>query len=529
MSPSRRDILCAAAASPLATLAYSSDASAAQEVKPWQWDEATLETIGKDIKGGRVKCKEVIEAFLSRIEEIDRKAPALNSVIEINPEAIAIAEKLDKVEGEVGPLHGIPVLIKDNIDTADRMQTTAGSLAMVGAKPSKDSGVARKLRAAGAVIIGKTNLSEWANIRSSFSTSGWSGRGALTRNPYALDRNTSGSSSGTGAAVAASLCVLGVGTETDGSIVSPSSVCGLVGIKPTVGLISRAGIIPISESQDTAGPMTRTVRDAAVLLGVLAGPDPDDKATADDAKHVSPDYTKFLDKAGLKGARLGILRKLPGFGERTLAVYGFALDALRKEGAILVDEVDPKTFSEFDEDEMTVLLYELKAGLNAYLTRLKESPIKSLADVIAFNEKNKARELHVFGQDNFIKAEACGPLTDKKYLEARDRNWKRSRDEGIDAVMEKHKLDAIIAPTNGPAWLTDYINGDHFSGGTASPAAVAGYPAITVPMGDITGLPVGLTFFGKKWSEPTLVKLAYAFEQATKTRKPPRFSASVTL
>ncbi len=370
-------------------------------------------------------------------------------------------------------------------------------------------------------------MSEWANIRSSFSTSGWSGRGGLTRNPYALDRNTSGSSSGTGAAVAASLCVLGVGTETDGSIVSPSSVCGLVGIKPTVGLISRAGIIPISDSQDTAGPMTRTVHDAAVLLGVLAGTDPDDRATADTARHVPPDYTKFLDKGGLKGARLGVLRKLPGFGERTLAVYGVALDALKKEGAILVDEVDPKSFGEFDEDEMTVLLYELKAGLNAYFARLKNTRVKFLADVFAFNEKHREKELQYFGQDNLIKAEACGPLTDKKYLDARQRNWKRARAEGVDAVMTQHKLDALIAPTNGPAWLTDYINGDHFSGGTASPAAVAGYPSITVPMGHIASLPIGLSFFGRKWSEPTLLKLAYAFEQATKVRKPPKFPAHV--
>lgn len=524
MSPTRREVLCAAAVSPLASLVGSSSATA--EVKPFQWDETTLDALGNEIKNRRLLCRPVTEAFLARIEEIDRKGPALKSVIEINPDAIAIAKALDATKLPRGPLHGIPVLLKDNIDTADNMQTTAGSLAMVGAKPAKDSAVARKLRQAGAVIIGKTNLSEWANIRSSFSTSGWSGRGGLTRNPYALDRNTSGSSSGTGAAVAASLCVLGVGTETDGSIVSPSSVCGLVGIKATVGLISRAGIIPISESQDTAGPMARTVRDAAVLLGVLAGPDPDDRATAEAGTHIAADYTKFLDKAGLKGARLGVMRKLPGFGERAIAVYAVALDALKREGAVLVDDVDPKTFTEFDEDEMTVLLYELKAGLNAYFARLKESPVKSLADVIAFNEKNRDKELQYFGQDIFIKAEACGPLTEKKFIEARERNWKRARAEGIDAVMMKHTLDALIAPTNGPAWLSDFVNGDHFSGGTASPAAVAGYPAISVPMGDIAGLPVGLTFFGKKWSEPTLLKLAYAFEQATKARKPPKYLAT---
>jgi amidase len=524
--PTRREILLASAASLPALASRPTFADA--EIKPWGWAEATIGEIASGIAIGRITCRGITEAFLEQIEAVDRKGPALNSVIEINPDAVAIAEALDKAKGERGPLHGIPVLIKDNIATTDKMQTTAGSLALVGAKPPGDSAVARKLRAAGAVIIGKTNLSEWANIRSSFSTSGWSARGGLTKNPYSLDRNTSGSSSGTGAAVAASLCVVGVGTETDGSIVSPSSVCGLVGIKPTVGLVSRAGIIPISESQDTAGPMARTVYDAAVLLGVLAGPDPDDKATADAGKHAT-DYTKFLDKAGLKGARIGILRKLPGFGERTLAVYGVALEAIKKLGATLIDEVDPKSFSELDDDEMIVLLYELKAGLNAYLSRLKESPVKSLADVIAFNEKNRDKELHLFGQDNFIKAEACGPLSDKKYLEARQRNWQRARSEGIDAVMAKHKLDALVAPTNGPAWLTDYINGDHINGSTSSPAAVAGYPAITVPMGQVAGLPVGLTFFGKAWSEPTLLKLAFAYEQATIARKPPKFLGSVSV
>jgi amidase len=520
----RRQLFLAAAAAAVA----SQIGSAAPEVKAFEYDEATTDSLREAIRSGKATSRSLTRAYLDRIEAIDRKGSALNSVIEVNPDALAIAEACDKEKQPRGPLHGIPVLIKDNIATADQMQTTAGSLALVGAKCPGDSTVARKLRQAGAVILGKTNLSEWANIRSSNSTSGWSGRGGLTRNPYVLDRNTSGSSSGTGAAVAASLCAVGIGTETDGSIVSPSSCCGLVGVKPTVGLVGRSGIIPISASQDTAGPMARTVRDAAILLGVLTGRDPDDPATDKDIGRPS-DYTKFLDAKGLKGARLGVMRKLPNYSERALAAYEEALRVLKKEGATLVDEIDPRGFSEFDDDEMTVLLYEFKAGLNSYLSKLKDSPVKSLADVIAFNEKNRDKELCHFGQDLLVKSEACGPLTDKKYHEAREKCVRLTRAEGIDAVLVKHKLDAIVAPTGGPAWLTDFVNGDHTTGGTSSPAAVAGYPAVTVPMGSIAGLPVGLTFFGRAWSEGTLLKLAHAFEQATKVRKPPRFLGSVVL
>jgi amidase len=529
--PTRRDLFFGAVAASL-TLSTRNPAAAA-DIKPFEYDEATIADLAERMKSGRLTSRLLTEAYLARIDEIDRKGPAVNSVIEVNPDAIAIAEALDrerKDKGARGALHGIPVLVKDNIDTADKMQTTAGSLALLGSKPSRDSTVARKLREAGAVILGKTNLSEWANFRAMNSTSGWSGRGGLTRNPYALDRNASGSSSGTGAAVSASLCVAGIGTETDGSIVSPSSACGLVGIKPTVGLVSRSGIIPIAESQDTAGPMTRTVRDAAILLGAIAGADPADRATAAAAKNLHADFTAFLDPKGLKGARLGVMRKFSNFPAVTLPVYEEALQALKKEGAILIDEVDGKALPEFDEAEMTVLMYEFKAGLNAYLAKFgKDAPVKSLADVIAFNEKNRAKELPYFGQDLLTQSQACGPLTDKKYKDAREKCLRITRVEGINAMMTKHTLDAIVAPTGGPAWLTDLVNGDHFTGSTSSPAAVAGYPAITLPMGHAFGLPMGLTFFGRAWSEPTLLKLAFAFEQATKVRKPPRFLPTADL
>ncbi|MGH9521961.1 MAG: amidase, partial [Terriglobales bacterium] len=412
----------------------------------------------------------------------------------------------------------------------DRMMTTAGSLALVGAKVPKDSFVAQKLRAAGAIILGKTNLSEWANMRSSHSTSGWSGRGGLTKNPYALDRNPCGSSSGTGAAISANLAAAGIGTETDGSIVCPSSANGLVGIKPTVGLISRAGIIPISHSQDTAGPMCRTVRDAAILLGVLAGVDPDDEATAGSAGKSQTDYAQYCDPNGLKGARIGVARKYFGFHDAVDALMEQALDVLKKQGATLVDPADIETFGKFDESESTVLLYEFKADLNAYLARLGPgAPVHRLKDVIDFNERNRAKEMPYFGQDQLLKAEAKGPLTDKEYLDARARNRQLAGTEGIDALMGKHQLDAIVAPTGSPAWLTDLIDGDHFSGGSSTAAAVAGYPNINVTAGFVFGLPVGISFFGRAWSEPTLIKLAYAFEQATKARQAPKFLPSVGL
>ncbi len=386
-------------------------------------------------------------------------------MIELNPDALAIAEGLDqerKIKGPRGPLHGIPILIKDNIDTADRMMTTAGSLALLGSKPAKDSFVAEKLRAAGAVILGKTNLSEWANIRSSHSTSGWSGRGGLTKNPYALDRNPCGSSSGSGAGVSANLCAAAIGTETDGSIVCPSSSNGIAGIKPTVGLVSRAGIIPISHSQDGAGPMCRTVRDAAIMLGALTGVDPRDSATANSQGKSSTDYAQFCDPAGLKGARIGVARKYFGFNDAVDALMEQSLDVMKQQGATVIDPADIETLGKFDKSELLVFLYELKADLNSYLAALgPNAPVKTLKDIIDFNERNRQKEMPYFGQDLFLKAEAKGPLTEKPYLDALENNHQLARTEGIDATMDKYHLDAIVAPTGGPAWLTDLVNGDH--------------------------------------------------------------------
>jgi amidase len=499
------------------------------DVKPFELDEITIGELLDGMQSGRFTARSLVEKYSGRIAEIDKQT--VNAVLEINPDASAIADALDaerKAKGPRGPLHGIPVLVKDNIDTADRMMTTAGSLALVGSKPSKDSAVAQKLRAAGAVVLGKTNLSEWANIRSGHSTSGWSGRGGLTHNPYALDRNPCGSSSGTGAGISANLAAAGIGTETDGSIVCPSSSNGLAGIKPTVGLVSRAGIIPISHSQDGAGPMCRTVRDAAILLGALTGVDPEDSATAASAGKSLTDYAKFCDPNGLKGARLGVARKYFGFSEAVDALMEQSLAVMKQQGATLVDPADVETLGKFDESELLVLTYELKADLNAYLARLGPSaPVHSLKEVIDFNERNRAREMPYFGQDIFIKAEAKGPLTEQAYLDAIAKNHQLARTEGIDAVMDKNHLDALVAPTGGPAWLTDLINGDHVAGGSSNSAAVAGYPNINVTAGFISGLPVGISFFGRAWSEPTLIKLAYAFEQATKARQAPKFLPSI--
>ncbi|HVZ97248.1 MAG TPA: amidase [Chitinophagaceae bacterium] len=500
---------------------------------PFDLDEITIDELHAGFISGKHTVRSVTEKYIQRIKEMDASGPAVNSVIEINPDALKIADGLDKELKEKGPrslMHGIPVLIKDNIDTADNMETTAGSFALVGSRPEKDSFIVKQLRDAGALILGKTNLSEWANMRSTHSTSGWSGRGGLTKNPYALDRNTSGSSSGSGAATAANLCAVAIGTETDGSIVSPSSLNGLVGIKPTVGLVSRAGIIPISHSQDTAGPMTRTVRDAAILLSAIAGEDEEDDATQNKDRKQYPDYTKFLDKDGLKGARIGVLRKYFGFLPAVDKIINDALDILKQNGAILVDPVIIDSLGKFDDSEGTVLSYELKAGMAAYLKhRGANTPFHTLKDLIDFNEKNADKEMPYFGQELFLEAENRGPLTDKDYLEALDRKYRLTREEGIDAIMNKHNLDAIVSPTDSPAWVTDLVDGDHFLGGSSQLAAVAGYPHITVPAGQVMGLPVGISFFGRAWSEPALLKIAYAFEQITKARRPPEFLPTVNI
>ena len=512
-------------------ISSSASSNPAPEIKAFELDEITLADLQDGMKSGKFTARSLAEKYTARIEEIDKQGPGINSVLELNPDALPIADSLDrerKAQGPRGPLHGIPVLIKDNIDTADKMMTTAGSMALVGSKPPKDSWVARRLRAAGAVILGKTNLSEWANIRSSHSTSGWSGRGGLTRNPYALDRNPCGSSSGSAAAASANLCAAAIGTETDGSIVCPSSSNGLAGIKPTVGLVSRSGIIPISHSQDGAGPMCRTVRDAATLLGILTGVDPEDAATAQSSGKSRTDYTAFCDPNGLRGARIGVARKYFGFHDAVDALMEQSLDAMKKQGATLVDPADIETLGKFDESELLVFMYELKSDLNTYLARLGPSaPVRTLKEIIDFNERNRQKEMPYFGQDLFLKAEGKGPLTEKAYLDALQKNHQLARTEGIDALMDKYHLDAIVAPTGGPAWITDLINGDHVAGGSSNAAAVAGYPNINVTAGFISGLPVGISFFGRAWSEPTLIRLAYAFEQTTKARQAPRFLSSV--
>ena len=532
-SPNRREFLAAGLVSALLTAPSSGyPAPLHADNDPIELSELTITDLQDAMDSGKYTSRSLAEKYLARIEAIDRQGPTLRSVIEINPDALALADTLDKerkAKERRGLLHGIPIVIKDNIDTADKMSTTAGSLALVGAKPGQDSFLVKKLREAGALLLGKTNLSEWANIRCTYSTSGWSGRGGLTRNPYALDRNTSGSSSGSGVAVAANLCAAAVGTETDGSVISPSSINGIVGIKPTVGLVSRSGVIPISHTQDTAGPMARTVRDAAILLGALTGVDPRDKATAESDGKSAADYTKFLDAKGLQGARIGVARNYFGFHEAVDALIAQALDAMKREGATIIDPAELPNMDKVGEPETTVLLYELKADLNAYLAGLgPKAPVHSLKEVIAFNEQNKQKEMPYFGQNQFIKAEAKGPLTDKEYLEALEKCRRLTRTEGIDAIMDKHKLDSLVAPSDGPAWLTDLVDGDHSLASSTTAAAVAGYPSITVPAGFILGLPVGFSFFGRAWSEPTLLKLAYAFEQATKARKPPQFRPTIT-
>lgn len=519
----------AAVARPAKSLAMTRDGGSEMEKPPhFELEEAKIGELQRMMAAGQISSHRITQLYLERIAMLDRKGPALRAVIEVNPDALAIASQLDadrKARKLRGPLHGIPVLLKDNIDTHDRMTTTAGSLALEGSIPLRDSFIAAKLRAAGAILLGKTNLSEWANFRSTHSSSGWSGRGGQARNPYVLDRNPCGSSSGSGIGVAASYCAVAVGTETDGSVVCPSSANGIVGIKPTLGLLSRTGIIPIAHSQDTAGPMARTVRDAAILLGVLAGEDPVDSATAGTAAHAVADYTQFLDANGLKGARIGVVRaKYSGFNDATDKLITDAIEVMRAHGATIVDPADIPTAGKFDDSENDVLQYEFKADLNKYLASLGPNvPVKSLKDIIDFNEKHRDREMPWFGQEIMIQSEARGPLTDKKYLDALAQDRAMSREQGIDAVMDKNTLDALIAPTGGPAWLTDLVNGDHYTGGYSTPSAVAGYPNVNVPIGFAFGLPVGMSIFGRAWSEPVLLRIAYAYEQATKHRRPPQF------
>jgi amidase len=515
----------------LTVLALLTASLSASQPSAFPLEEATAAQLQEWMTAGRYTARQIAEMYLRRIEDIDRQGPALRSVIEVNPDALTIADALDaerKAKGPRGPLHGVPVLIKDNIDTADRMLTTAGSLALAGTRPAKDAFIVERLRAAGAVILGKTNLSEWANFRSTKSSSGWSARGGQTRNPYVLDRNPCGSSSGTGTAIAANLGAIGVGTETDGSIVCPSGANGLVGIKPTVGLVSRSGIIPISHSQDSAGPMARTVADAALLLGAMTGVDARDPATRT-APAAVRDYTRSLDANALNGARIGVARKQYfGYSPAADRLVEQAIADMKARGAVIVDPADIPAAAKLDACEIEVLVFEFKAVLNAYLAaRGSSSPVKSLQDLIAYNEKEAAREMPFFGQELFVSAQKKGPLTSPQYRTARARCRTLAREQGIDLVMQRHRLDAIVAPTGSPAWTTDPVNGDHFLGASSTPAAVAGYPIIKVPAGQAHGLPVGLSFIGRAWSEPRLIALAYAYEQATKHRRPPTFRATL--
>lgn len=516
----------------MAPAGLAGPALGARAQPPFAFGEATVAGLQAEMTAGRLTAQALVAAYLARIQAIDRGGPAINAVIELNPDARASAAALDaerKAGRTRGPLHGIPVLLKDNIATADRMSTSAGSLALAGVPPPRDADLVARLREAGAVILGKTNLSEWANIRSSRSTSGWSARGGLTKNPYALNRNTSGSSSGSASAIAANLAAVAIGTETDGSIVSPASIGGLVGLKPTVGLVSRAGIVPISHTQDTAGPMTRSVADAAAVLTAIAGVDARDVATRAEGRPASPiDYTRFLDAGRLKGARLGIVRNQFGGNDRVHAVIEQALAVLKAQGAVLIDPVELENVDKYGDAEFEVLLYELKADLNAYLAEYAAgAPVKTLADVIAFNLKHADREMPHFAQELFDKAQAKGGLDDKAYLDALATCRRYARAEGIDAVLAKHRLDALVAPTGGPAWLTDFVNGDHYGGSFSTPAAVAGYPHLTAPAGFVSGLPVGLSFVGPAWSEPLLIGLGHAYEQASRMRRPPSFGRSV--
>jgi amidase len=499
----------------------------------FELNETTIEQLQNDMLLGRRTARNIAELYLSRIKLVDRNGPQLRSVIEINPDALTMAHSLDadrERKGPRGPLHGIPILIKDNIDTADRMATTAGSLALQGSIATRDAFIVSKLRAAGALILGKTNLSEWANFRSTHSVSGWSARGGQTRNPYALDRNPCGSSSGSAVAVAANLCVAAIGTETDGSVVCPSSVNGIVGVKPTLGLVSRAGLIPIAHSQDTTGVIARTVRDAALVLSALVGIDPDDPATENCPIQSHADYSSFLDPDGLKGARLGVARQFFGTNSAVDRLMEGCIEEMKRRGAEIIDPVSLPSHKQYDDSEFQVLLYEFKHDLNEYLSNRGDSvTVRSLSEVIRFNETKRNEEMPYFEQEIMLQAEEKGPLSERGYRDALTRNRHLSRSEGIDAAIAKDELDAFVAPTTGPAWLTDWVTGDHETGSCSTPAAVAGYPHITVPAGFVHGLPIGISFFGPAWSEPTLLKLAYGFEQATTARRPPQFLPTVQL
>ena len=509
-----------------------SAAGAQGEIPPFEFDEITVDDLQRMMESGERTARSITQAYIERIEALDRQGPELRSMIEINPDALEIADQLDaerQASGPRGPLHGIPVALKDNLETHDRMTTTAGSLALEGSIPSRDSFVAERLRAAGAILLGKANMSEWAYFRGERATSGWSARGGQCRNPYALSRNPCGSSSGSGVAASANLCALTVGTETGGSIMCPSSSNGIVGIKPTVGLWSRSGIIPISHSQDTAGPMTRTVRDAAILLGGAVGIDPRDEATSRSDGNSHADYTQFLDPAGLQGARIGVARSFTGFDPRVTALFEDAILAMQDAGAVIVDPASLPVSNWSDELPLLVLEYEFKADLNAYLATLgPDAPVRTLAEIIEFNERNAELEMPYFGQERMIASQARGPLTDEVYLNAVRTIQRGNREDGIDALMNEHQLDAIVAPTRDLPWITDHIKGDRLDGGSsAGPAAIAGYPDISVPMGFVSGLPAGISFFGRAWSEPVLIRIAHAFEQATQHRKTPTFTRTL--